>query len=414
MSLNFDRAVRKAQERLGALQNEAFDLLKVESRSEEQSDRLDVCIDEIRDCKRTLEAAEAAAPGPTAPAAAADDGEAAEMRQLREKVSIGRYMEAAYEGRGVDGAERELNQHHKLPGNKFPLEILAPETRATTDADATANQQAWIDRLFSETAAMGVGVTFKSVAPGVAAIPVTTAGASAAQRGRTEPASDATWTVGVTEIKPTRNAVRGVYTSEDAMRLPGLEAALRRDLRMALTEGVDRAVFLGDAGANENGADIAGLTTATGVTEVEINQGNKTKGPETLKVFLDRVDGKHATSTMQLGIVSTVGANTLWGSTLIDTAADSTTVAQFLREAGLSWTVRGDIETGTADGDFGAFIGGMRNIMGAGCAAVWNAGELIRDPYTKAATGEVAITLSYQWGLAFPRASHFARVKFVT
>ena len=120
------------------------------------------------------------------------------------------------------------------------------------------------------------GVSFRSVGPGVAAYPVTTAGASAAQRGRGEAAADAAWTVGVTEVKPTRNSRPGRLLGggcRSASR--AWKTRLRRDLRMALTEGVDRAVFIGDDGANENAGDITGLTTAANVSESTITQANK-------------------------------------------------------------------------------------------------------------------------------------------
>ena len=81
-----------------------------------------------------------------------------------------------------------------------------------------------------------------------------------------------------TELKPKRNAVRLVFNTEDAARIPGLEAALSRDLRMALTEGIDRAIFVGDAGATGTDADITGLQTATGLTEKTIAQSAKVKG----------------------------------------------------------------------------------------------------------------------------------------
>jgi len=71
-------------------------------------------------------------------------------------------------------------------------------------------------------------------------------------------------------LKPTRNTVRLVFSIEDAARVPGLESALTRDLCMALTEGIDRAIFLGNDGANVNAADITGLQTATGVPEQTI------------------------------------------------------------------------------------------------------------------------------------------------
>ena len=350
------------------------------------------------------------------------DAEDRELAELRGKARVGAYIEAAFEGRAVaDGAEHELNQALDIPANRFPLELLAPaavEQRATTNADAATMQGTWLDRLFSDTAAMRLGVTMESVAPGIASFPVVTAGASAAQRGRTEPADDTAWTVGVTDIKPTRNAVRAVSSEEDAARLPGLEAALRRDLSMALTEGVDRAIFLGDAGANEDSADITGLAnvtaSATGLVEATLTQGNKVKGPETLAVFAGMVDGKHAASLDDLRIVASVGANTLWLSTIAAATADTKTLASFFRENGLSWTIRGDIDTATSNGDFGAFVGRGRGIRGAAVAAVWNSGQLIRDPYTNAAKGEVTLTLSYLWGFALPRPSSFARLKFVT
>ena len=181
------------------------------------------------------------------------DGEAAEVRKLRGKVRLAHYVGAALEQRAVDGAEAEYNAALEIRGAGFPLELLAPaeaeaapapadgepETRATTDADSSRTQRTWLDRLFAETAAGRLGLSFQSVPPGVASHPVTTAGASAAQRGRGEAAADAAWTVGVTDLKPTRNTVRAVFSQEDAMRLPSLENALRRDLGMALTEGVD-------------------------------------------------------------------------------------------------------------------------------------------------------------------------------
>ena len=132
---------------------------------------------------------------------------------------------------------------------------------------------------------MYAGVTFDDVPPGVAAYPATTAGAAAAQHGRAEAAADAVWTVGVTELKPSSNVVRAVFSSEDAIRVPGLEMALRRDLAMAVREGVDRAIFIGDAGAIEAAGDITGFTAAANVTEAEITQANKGKGAETLAAF---------------------------------------------------------------------------------------------------------------------------------
>ena len=343
--------------------------------------------------------------------------EGRELVELRSGVDFGRYVAAAMSGNGVsDGAEREYNQHLGIADNYFPMALLAGkyEERAARDGDAETSQATWLDRVFNNTAAERVGISFRPVSPGVSAFPVTTAGGSPVQRGRTEAVSESTYTVDVTEIKPARRAVHGVYSIEDDMRLPGLSDAIERDMRMAMVESVDRAVFNGDPGANENVADITGMKTA-GISESTLTQTNKIKADETLKLFLALVDGNHAGMLGDLRVVTSVGANTLWYGSIHNSAADNQTIAQFMMASGLSWMARGSIDTNTANGDFGAYIGLGRGIEGAGIAAVWEQGQLVRDIYGDHATkGEVGLTLNFLWQLAFPRTDNFKRLKFVT
>ncbi len=356
-----------------------------------------------------------AEPDPAAEPENRNAGEGAEFRALESRVTLAGYIGAAWESRAIAGAEAEFNAALEMPLDRFPLRVLAPpEQRRTTDADTAVRPVRWIDRLFADTCAMHAGVTFDSVAPGVSTHVVTTAGASAAQRAKAEAAADAAWTIGTVEMRPKRNSVRAVFSIEDQARIPGLEEALQRDLRMALVEGVDRAVFLGDAGATGTDADITGLQTAANVVEKTLTQANKVKPAETLTAFLELVDGLHSGGLGDLGVVASVGANTLWGSTIANSAAENQTVAQFLMASGLSWKTRGEIETATGNGKFGAFIGRKRGITGAGVAAMWSAGTLVRDPYSAANKGEIALTLHYLWDFALPRATNFARLKFVT
>ena len=338
-----------------------------------------------------------------------------QFAELRGRCRLHEYVSAAIQQRSVEGAEAELNTEMGLRSTgAFPLEFLTRglEERATTDAESATSQGTWLDRLMAGTAAANLGVTFSPVAPGVASYPVTTAGATAAQRGKEQAIADTAWTVGVTEAKPKRGGVRAVFSEEDTMRLPGLEAALERDLRAAVVEGMDLAIFKGDAGANPDGGDIAGLTTVADVTEKMLTQAKKVKAVDTLQTFSDLVDGIHAMGFGDLRVVSTVGAWRLWESTIANSAVDNQTLAAFLRAAGLSWTSRGDVESATTNGKFGAFVGLGRGIEGAAVAPVWNSAMLIRDPYSEAAKGKVAITLSYFWDFQVPRKANFARVKF--
>ena len=344
------------------------------------------------------------------------DAEDRERAELRNKVKLTGYVSAAVEQRAADGAEAEYNAALGVAGNRLPLELLAPpvEHRATTDTDTTAMPRRWLDRLFAGTAAERVGVTMESVPAGVASFPVTTAGAAAAQRGRSEAAADTAWTISASELKPSRNAVRLVFNIEDAARIAGLESALTRDLRMALVEGIDRAIFLGDAGANENTADITGLQTAAGLVERTITQAAKVTGEGVLKAFAGLIDGKHAMTAADLRIVLATGANQLWFAERANTGASSDTlIGELMTRSGLSWMTRADIEAATTADKFGGFVGLGRGIEGAGVAAVWEAGELIRDPYSGAAKGEIALTLTYLWAFGLPRPSNFSRLKFV-
>ena len=414
---------RELRERRSKERQRMAELAVAESLTDEQRAELDGIEAGTPDLERQIRAAQIAVDDEDAEQRAAGakgqkpevDAEERERAELRGRARFGGYVAAAIEQRSATDVEAEYNQSLGIAGNRFPLDMLAPqEERATTDTDTQTMPRRWLDRLFAGTAAERVGITMESVPAGAASFPVTTAGPDAAQRGRTEAAADAVWTVGVSELKPTRNAVRGLFSIEDAARIPGLESALTRDFRAALTEGVDRAIFLGDADANEDTADITGLQTAVGLTEKSITQAGKLKGADVLRAFAELIDGTKAMQPADLKAVFAVGANTLWSHTLANSGASvDTTIAEFLRRFGLSWVTRGEIETATAADAFGAFVGLGRGLEGSGVAAVWEAGSLIRDPYSGAGKGEVALTLSYLWAFGLPRASNFARLKFV-
>ena len=385
-------------------------------RTDTYGDELGKLTKEVRSLEGDVGAAIAAGDDKVEEVATKDTPEGKEYRELRSSVDFGRYVSAAMGGHGVtNGPELELNQHLKIADGYFPMELLAGklETRAIIAGEAQTSQGTWLDRVFHGTAAESIGISFRPVAPGVSAYPVTSAGGAPQQRGRTQAAAARTYTVAVTEIKPARRAVHGVYSIEDDARLPGLGAAIERDMRMAMVESVDLAVFKGDANANEDTADIVGLQTA-GITEATLTQANSKKADETLKFFLAYVDGQYAASLGDVRIVASVGTNVLWYGSIHNSAADNQSIAQFLMASGLSWTARGGIDANTANGDYGAYIGLGRGIDGAGIAAVWEQGQLIRDPYSGATSGEVQLTLNYLFQLAFPRTANFKRLKYVT
>ena len=165
---------------------------------------------------------------------------------------------------------------------------------------------------------------------------------------------------------PTRMSVHLVFANEDAMRVPGLEDAFVRDMRMALRDRMDFVIFNGDDGANENTADIAGIFGLAGITERTISQANKVKGDKTLEEFTALTDGLHAEDLSDLRVVALVGSTRLWLNTIHNSAAENQTIAEFRLQLGLKRRTRQGIETSTAADDYGAAIGRNRGITGAG------------------------------------------------
>ncbi len=125
------------------------------------------------------------------------------------------------------------------------------------------------------------------------------------------------------------------------------------------------------------------------------------------------MDGLAAQDLADLNVVMSVGMWRLAANTIINSTAENQTLAQFLAASGLSYGSREGIDTATAAGDFGAFVGRARGIEGAGVAAMWDAGSMIYDEITGADQGEIKLTLNTLWSFDLPRASNFARIKFV-
>ena len=408
-------ATQKKQLALEERRRELGVLLEVEERGADFSDKLKSAKEAIVSAQEEVQDAALAEPEDKVEVETrTETPEGAEIRELRKTASFDNYLVASSNRRGVNGAEAEFNAALGIGELSFPLEMLAsPEARAKIDVDGQTNVSSWLDMLFADAAAMRLGVSFRSVAPGIAGYPVTTSGPVGQQRMRTEAASAVAFGVNVKELKPTRMATHLIYSIEDVARMPGLADAIRRQMADAMIDAVDKAVFLGaDAGGTD--ADILGLTTATGLSEVTLTQTKKVKADDTLSIFAELIDGKYAAGPGDIRIVAAQGANSLWMKTIHAAAVDNQTIAQFLQASGITWMVRGDIESNTANGDFGAFMGLARGIEGAAVLPIWENGTLITDPYSGADKGEVALTMNTLWNFELVRTFNFKRLKFVT
>ena len=173
-------------------------------------------------------------------------------------------------------------------------------------------------RLFSDTAAMSLGIRIPSVRrPGVAAYPLTlspmrqalSSGRATSRRQR-QPLSPQP----LPRSAPTRATASMRSIRLKTMRdFPGLADSIRRDLSMAMTESIDRAIFLGDAGATPNTQPTLPDCTTAGITELELTQADKSEiRRHVLGILAALIDGKYAASMADIRMVASVGSNTLW------------------------------------------------------------------------------------------------------
>lgn len=354
------------------------------------------------------EDAKAAASGDVVP-----DGEAKELFGLVTRASVGRYLERAASGRPLDGVEADLNQGLELAGgDRMPLALLLPqasENRSETEdrADAAISlsvntlqrPEAWLPRIFEGTATSHIGVTRKSVS-GLAAFPVIGSGVTAKTVGKADAKDAEALGLTVETLDPKRISARYLFSKEDAARLgPAMfEDALRSDMRMSLATQMDDEIINGD---DDNSATlIEGILeavtpkTITGATDAAISDAST--GKEVAQGILGEIEGKFA---MQSGDLKYIANAQLYSHFKTLPLAIGSTDHIFL-ESWLSHAEKimgmGSAHIGEITGQVGEsyiIISRARGLTGAACHAVWDSVEIIRDPYTNASTGQVALTL---------------------
>ena len=398
------------------------ELAGMDELTEELRGEVDTLTTELADVETRMRAAIAAEETTAEAQEHTPDAEERERLRLRAETTVSEFAAAAIGARAVSGPAAEYRAALGIAesgagGPLIPLELFAPpgEHRTETDTDTQTTAMPWLMRLFARTGSEFLGITRRSVEPGRATYPTVTAGATPAQRGRDEAAAAAAWTTSAPAAEPKRIAAAVNIAGADMMRLPMLEEALTADLRASLVERMDRVVILGDTGANEDTADIAGLAGSTLSTAVEITQSNKVLGSGWLAALAGMLDGIAAAEPSDLAALVSVPAMTLLVSNYSLAANRSElTILEVLRNQGFMIRSRDGIETDTANADAGGFVARMNGIDGAAVHSVWEASELIADRYTGAREGQLRLTLAAYHDFTVVRAANYVPFSFVT
>lgn len=209
--------------------------------------------------------------GTTADRSGEPDRERAELRQ---RASLGRYLQAALQGRTVTGAEAELRQAAGVDG--IPLELFDAdrpvETRADTPTGAPATVGVNMDpirpQIFARAVAPRLGIAMPRVESGTFGTSTITTGltAGAMAKGAARESTAAAFTVQTTTAH--RVSARMSIRIEDVAQIGvgNFEASLRQNLTLALSDSLDDYVLNGDGqGANPHGL-LSRLTNPTDPT----------------------------------------------------------------------------------------------------------------------------------------------------
>ena len=342
-------------------------------------------------------------------------GEATEIRRLLGRASLGRYMRSAVGGQPVDGAEAELRSAYSIQESQYggvpvPLAILAPaEDRASSTTSTLSGgepQRSIMQRLFGRGIADALGVRFDSVPAGRPSWPLLTNGAAPAATAEDAAAAAPVAPTFVTEsLRPKRISARYVWTIEQAAEVSDIEAALRRDLSDALMDAQQRQLLNGNGTAPEITGIYQRLSTPA-------DESDETDYAGYVGTLAQAVDGIHATDERQVNLLFAVDAYR-HAAQVIQTGSGESATEGLMR--------RGRSIMATNYASAAASMQSKGNILHAGndagrgdsIAAVWPAMELIRDPYTDAASGRVRLTIHALWDayLAF-RSAAYVRVAF--
>ena len=314
-------------------------------------------------------------------------------------------------GGRLTGPTAELVEEMRGQGNfegvPIPYEALAAEieTRADTVSGGTPDPvqtMPIIDRIFASSVASQFGIRSVNIPFGAREWPVATSGATfghAATEGADLPAATVFATNDVV-LNPDQTAGARIDVTRAAMKQsgPGLEQAIRRDMRKVIAEGLDNVIFQGDG----TGGAVTGLLNVGGITSTAI------AAAATYAAFLTE-----ATAFMVANAISNPNqVRMVMRPELFEgmdtTLITNTAVSEWDR---LSRRFASPILSSNAlpaPAGSPAESDALLSVNVDGVAPAWlglyGAVDLIRDVFTKAASGTVSLTALITYDLAVSRA----------
>ena len=404
--------LQKVQMRQSELKQKLNDMLdtEIEKRSETYTDDMAKITNELRAVETELQAAIFADDSTTE--TRDDDGEGRELREILALSSVGEYLDGIANDRPVEGAGRELRQALEMTDNQFPVDLLLDgdmEQRADANTSVTAaaapaeSQSSIAGRVFAASSGAYMGVNRPTVPVGTAAYVSLSTGTSAELRSDGVVIDSTAATFAVKEVNPVRVTSRYTYGVESTARLSGLEEALRSDLRADLGDKLDNLALNGKAAVSNTSPAVEGLISTLADPT---NPSSESTWKDYYTLFASRVDGKYSADGSNVRVL--VNPETyrhaagLQIATSGDLLIDRLPAGRFRASANMPDTAS-TISTGLT------YAASSRRGY---VQPVWRVVTAIRDQYTGAATGTIALTIIMLSGFAMIDSGAYSRVEF--
>ena len=322
-----------------------------------------------------------------------------EWQELLSGFELRQVALALDEGRAIDGRTAEIVTELRNSGGYrgIPVPWGALERRNTIAAGTPNPLQTMpiIDRLFPDSVAARMGVQMISIDAGLTEWPVTTSAITAGWQ-TTESGSVSGPTAFTTVDKalaPNNTLGIRMAITRKALKQTGaaLEEAVRRDMNGAIAAAMDRAIFLGAGASGEPLGVIPGIATY-GITSTAIAAGATWAAFRAAVTRFMAANAAGSPDAVKLLIRPEVWAkmdNTLIAGTAV---SEWDRMLANIPLANIAMTTNGlAVPTGSpiactallatnAGGIAPAFVG------------VWGAVDLIRDPFSDAASGGLRLT----------------------
>ena len=341
-----------------------------------------------QDTESQLRAAIAADDAATPPGDPVFDSEDRERLKLRAKTGIVDFLRAAAGGAAVGGAAAEYADACGVPAvGHLPMAIFARtpptvETRAITPGPAAKGiLQPTVPFVFERSAAASLGILMPSVPMGQVQIPKITTAPPADTLAKDGAAPATAAAVTLVNQAPVRIAGSFEVRVEDMAVMPSLEAALSESMQGSLSNELDESTFNGASG------ELNGLFTQAANVSAASAVETYTTG---IARFASLVDGRHAYDLSDLRAV--IGSKTfaLYAGVFANSNKGDVSLFDYLSR------MLGSIRV--SDRVPGVSSSAQKGIVVLSASAempkihVWDAMQIVRDPYSGAGFGKVTIT----------------------